>query len=184
MSGTIELVLGGARSGKSDFAVARARLLGDRVLFVATAEPRDEDMSRRIAAHRATRPVDWHTLEEPLAVAQKLRERAHGYDVVVLDCVTLLVSNWLLAGWLASGGAEPPSAAITGLVDDLCDALSGCAAHAVVVSNEVGGGTVPEHAVARRFRDELGTANRIIAEKAEVVRLLVAGLPLVLKEKN
>jgi adenosylcobinamide kinase/adenosylcobinamide-phosphate guanylyltransferase len=117
-------------------------------------------------------------------VAQRLRELTCGYDVVVLDCVTLLVSNWLLAGWLASEDDDPSPAAVTRLVDDLCDALSGCAAHAVVVSNEVGGGTVPEHAVARRFRDELGTVNRILAEKAEVVRLLVAGLPLVLKERN
>lgn len=187
MSGVIELVLGGARCGKSDWAVARARERGGDVLFVATAEPGDEEMRARIAAHRRQRPERWHTLEEPLEVAAELQRLGRRYDVVVIDCLTLLVSNWLAAGRLGPVRREArpaPSTYIQARIGALCGALRSCSRYAIVVSNEVGSGIVPRSGVARRFRDDLGAANRRLAEEAEGVYLLVAGLPLPLKQEE
>ena len=183
MRGTIELLLGGARCGKSDWAVSCAQELGGEVLFIATAEPRDEDMKRRIEAHRRARPAQWRTLEEPLAVADRIRALERTYDVAVLDCVTLLVNNWLLAGELATV-ADSSVGDVRARIVNLCDALRSRVGHTIVVSNEVGSGIVPISALARSFRDELGAANRAAAAEADQVRLLVAGLPLSLKERN
>lgn len=205
---TLELVLGGARSGKSDWAVARAREIGGTVLFVATAEPLDADMAARIASHRHARPGGWDTLEEPRAVATRLRSLTNAYDVVILDCLTLLVSNWMLAAAdlaatdlaandLAAADRKKKTPRVVGSVTmptrdgdessfehrlvEVCAALRARGRHAVVVSNEVGSGIVPEVPLARRFRDRLGAANRVVAREADTVRLLVAGLPLSLK---
>lgn len=174
---TLELVLGGARSGKSDWAVARAGEIGGAVLFVATAQPLDGDMAERIARHRRARPPGWRTLEEPLAVAERLRALERAYDVVILDCLTLLVSNWLLAEPAETSSAEPVGQRTAAL----CAALRARGRHAIVVSNEVGSGIVPQVPLARRFRDRLGAANRVVAREADAAHLLVAGLPLSLK---
>lgn len=180
---TLELVLGGARSGKSDWAVARARARGGEVLFVATAEPLDADMAARIENHRRTRPTTWHTLEEPLVVAHRLETLERRFDVVILDCLTMLVSNWLLACG-PDDTTGPGAETVISRTAELCTALRGVGRHAIVISNEVGSGVVPEVALARRFRDHLGAANRVVAQQADVVNLLVAGLPLSIKERS
>ena len=181
MSGRIELVLGGARSGKSDWAAARAAELGGDVLFVATAEGLDDDMRARIEAHQRHRPAEWTTLEEPREVAARLRDLRQHHEVIVLDCLTLLVSNWLLAEEPSAGSHRDRLRRIKTRVDELCAALRRSADRAIVVSNEVGSGIVPGNQTARTFRDDLGSVNRLLAEQAETVLVMVAGLPLLLK---
>ena len=151
-------------------ALERARALGgDAVTFIATASAGDEEMAARAAAHRAERPAVWETIEEPREAAAALARARH--DVVVLDCLTLLVSNLLLAG-----GEE----AVRREVEALLDTWRAGGKTLIVVSNEVGMGIVPENALARRYRDLLGWANRTVAAAADEVRLVVAGreLPL------
>jgi adenosyl cobinamide kinase/adenosyl cobinamide phosphate guanylyltransferase len=177
---TLTLLLGGVRSGKSARAVAMANALaardGTRVLFVATAAPLDDDMRARATRHRAERPPGWDTLEETLDVARELRTRAGRYDVVVLDCLTLWVSNLLLA-------SDPPcgEAVVASHTSELLDALRACGAHCIIVSNEVGLGVVPPTPLGRAYRDALGRANQIAAAGAHHVVLMVAGLELPLK---
>ena len=156
---------GGARAGKSAAALARARALGeDEVSFIATARADDEEMARRIEAHRDERPAAWETIEEPRDAAAALGRAAH--EVVVLDCLTLLVSNLLL-----EGGEEAVRAGVSGLLETW--RKSGKTL--IVVSNEVGMGIVPENALARRYRDLLGWANRTLAAAADEAWLVVAG---------
>jgi adenosylcobinamide kinase / adenosylcobinamide-phosphate guanylyltransferase len=174
------LVTGGARSGKSDFAQELARELAQEdVLFVATAEPGDEDMSRRIAAHRQARPAAWRTIEAPNHVGDAIRQAAPA-KVVVVDCLTLLVSNVLL-----SLGDEPTSEAasyaVNGEIDALIEASNNTQATIIVVTNEVGLGIVPANRLARLYRDLLGRANAQLAQHANKVYLLVSGLPLEIK---
>ena len=167
---TLTLILGGARSGKSTHALALARDAA-RVLFVATAEPRDADMAARIAAHRAGRPAAWATLEEPRALAASLASVGDRYDVVVIDCLTLWVSNLMAVA--PSGTVDPVS-----WVDPLLAAYRAGTASWIVVSNEVGLGIVPATSLGRAYRDALGTVNRLVAAAADTVTLMVAGLPL------
>lgn len=172
------LILGGARSGKSAYAERLARERGGTVLFVATATAGDAEMARRIADHRAARPATWRTLEEPVAVADRLTAGA-AEDIVLLDCLTLLVSNILLAHE-ADG-----EAAVARRVEEEVAALlrryeEGAAAW-LVVSNEVGMGLVPPYPLGRLYRDLLGRANQQLAARADRVYLMVAGLPVDLK---
>ncbi|WP_457636650.1 cobyric acid synthase [Oceanithermus sp.] len=165
------LYLGGARAGKSAAALARARALGgEAVSFIATATAGDAEMAARVADHRAERPQAWETIEEPQDAAGALARARH--DVVVLDCLTLLVSNLLL-----EGGA----AAVRAGVEALLAAWRESGKTLLVVSNEVGMGIVPENALAREYRDLLGWANRVVAAAADEVRLVVAGRELLLK---
>ncbi|MCX7840505.1 MAG: bifunctional adenosylcobinamide kinase/adenosylcobinamide-phosphate guanylyltransferase [Anaerolineae bacterium] len=177
MAKCFTLILGGARSGKSDFAQRLARERGgDDVLFVATAEARDDEMRARIAAHRASRPDTWRTLESPREVARALESAARA-RVVVVDCVTLWVSNVLLAD---EARAE---AEMTRELDEL---LAWYRAHEItliLVSNEVGLGLVPDNALGRTYRDLLGAVNKKLAEYADEVFFLVAGLPLEIKAR-
>jgi len=163
------LVLGGARSGKSRFALDRAAGLETPRVFVATAEARDSEMTLRIARHRAERSSEWRTIEEPTQLEAVLRRSTSG--VVVIDCLTL----WL-ANVMENEGPRVPEA-----IDGLVAALGERHVAIVAVSNEVGLGIVPENAVAREFRDFAGTMNRKIAEIATELHLLVAGQPLRIK---
>ena len=167
----LSLIIGGARSGKSAYAERLAASSGRPVLFVATAEARDEDMRQRIERHQASRPAAWRTVEEPLEVAQSLvRSGATKGMVVLLDCITLLVSNLLLAG-------RP----VHSEIEELIGWQRQSEAALIAVTNEVGLGIVPDSALARRYRDELGLANQALAAAADQVILMVAGLPLALK---
>jgi adenosylcobinamide kinase / adenosylcobinamide-phosphate guanylyltransferase len=181
LKGRLILVLGGARGGKSSWAQRRAEEIGGSdVLYVATAEALDEEMRTRIAAHKADRPGGWRTLEAPTLVGVPLTEAAQGARVVLLDCLTLLASNAMLAA-----GAEPTSdeseAAVEVEVYALLQAVEGSEATWIVVSNEVGLGLVPANAMGRAYRDALGRANQRLAAVADEAVLMVAGLPLRLK---
>ena len=172
----LTLILGGARSGKSDFAQALARQRGgDAVLFVATAEARDEEMRARIEAHRARRPAAWQTVEAPCEIARALENGRGAARAVVVDCLTLLVSNVLLAN---EGGAE---AELIREVDALIAWQRAHSAEMIVVSNEVGLGIVPEHPLGRVYRDLLGLINQRVARQADEVYWMVAGLPVDVK---
>ena len=168
----IILIGGGTRSGKSAFALATARRLGRRRLFLATAQPGDEEMRARIQRHRETRGEDFQTVEEPLAVAEVFRDVA-GHEVVVLDCLTLWLTNLLLAG-------KDPEAVLRE-VEELAGILGRRRAHAVIVTNEVGLGLVPETPLGRTFRDVAGLAHQRLAELADEVYFGVLGVMLRLK---
>jgi adenosylcobinamide kinase / adenosylcobinamide-phosphate guanylyltransferase len=163
-------VLGGARSGKSAYAQELAEAAAPERLYLATATAGDAEMAQRIARHRADRSVGWTTLEEPLALTDALRSNARVGRVVLVDCLTLWLSNLLHAG-------HDPEAAITRLTDAI-GALQG---PAILVSNEVGLGIVPEHRLGRDFRDWQGRANREAAQACDVVAFVAAGLPILLK---
>jgi adenosylcobinamide kinase/adenosylcobinamide-phosphate guanylyltransferase len=168
----IVLVGGGARSGKSRFALVRARELGARRLFVATARRYDAEMDARIDRHRAERGSEFDTVEEPLAVAETIA-RASGHDVAVVDCLTLWLSNLLLD--------RTPVEAIERCVEDLATALSRAPCHVVLVTNEVGMGLHPDTPLGRTFRDLAGRAHQRLSAAADEVHLAVLGLVVRLK---
>ena len=160
----LTLVLGGARSGKSAFAEGLVRREPAPWTYIATGEPWDDEMRARIAAHRAGRGQGWRTVEAPLALPAALAVSGP----VLVDCLTLWVSN------LLGAGRDVP-------VGDFLLALAGRSAPTVLVSNEVGLGIVPDNALARRFRDEAGRLHQHLAAQADRVVLTVAGLPMALK---
>ena len=176
MSKQLIFVLGGARSGKSAFA-ERLAAQGGRVMYVATAEALDDDMRRRIAAHRSQRPAEWDTLEEPLHLASVLPAALDGYDTCLLDCVTLWVSNLLLS----KDGNPAAELQILEAARALVEVYERSHATWIVVSNEVGLGVVPPSALGARYRDALGRVNQLLAARADRVYLMVAGLSLELK---
>ncbi len=167
------LILGGARSGKSRYALEQARALGGPTAFVATAQALDAEMARRIQRHRAERPPGWLTVEEPLELAAALRHLVGRVRVVVVDCLTLWVANRL-----QRESADEP---ILAEADDLAKLLAERPYHAFLVSNEVGLGVHPETASGIRFRDLLGLVNQQIAAAVDRVVWMTAGLPLTLK---
>jgi adenosylcobinamide kinase / adenosylcobinamide-phosphate guanylyltransferase len=162
-------VLGGARSGKSRYAEALLETMPQPWIYVATAEPLDAEMAARIMAHRQRRDARWQTHEVPHDVAATLRSMPHGASVLI-DCLTLWLSNIMLN--------EAP---IEREFDRLDAALSTVRLRLIAVANEVGFGIVPEHALARRFRDAAGRLNQRLAARADRVVLLVAGIPLRVK---
>ena len=179
-----ELILGGARSGKSLLAEQRARDCGLKVTYLATAEVRDAEMARRIAHHRERRPADWGCAVETLQLAAKLRELAAADTCLLVDCLTLWLSNLLFAGQ-AAAQAEAGAAIACPLLRDataaLVDTLPTLPGRIIVVSNEVGWGIVPMHPVSRLFADEQGRLNQRVAAVCDRVTLVAAGLPLCLK---
>lgn len=164
------LILGGARSGKSSYAEGLAETHDGPRIYVATAEAYDGEMSARIAAHVARRGPSWQTVEEPIELSGVIAEAAEPGAFLLVDCLTLWLSNLLLG--------EHDIAAHTA---KLLAGAAECEATLVLVSNEVGLGIVPENALARRFRDEAGILNQKVAEIADHVVLVSAGLPLTLK---
>jgi len=178
-AGELILILGGARSGKSAYAERLARERGGDVLFVATATAGDDDMARRIAAHRAARPAAWQTLEAPEGVAARVAAETDMAPTIILDCLTLLTSNLLLAH--EAGGEEVVARALDAEIDALLSLIASDGATWIVVSNEVGMGLVPPYPLGRIYRDLLGRINARVAAQADRAYLLVAGLPLDLK---
>ncbi|MCR4374996.1 MAG: bifunctional adenosylcobinamide kinase/adenosylcobinamide-phosphate guanylyltransferase [Acidobacteria bacterium] len=173
----LTLVLGGARSGKSRYA--QSLCAGHPVVYVATAQVAgDPDMQQRIDRHRRDRPASWTTVEEPTDVASAVLQAQPRAALVMVDCVTVWISNLL---WTyRDATTEDQERAVLQAVADL--GAVGRARRVIAVSNEVGGGTVPGHPVARRFRDVHGLANQLLAREAGRVVLVVAGLALVLKD--
>lgn len=166
------LILGGARSGKSAYAEGIA-LASEHVVYVATGEPGDGEMAERIAHHRARRPADWPCVEEPFALADVLRSHAASETCVLVDCLTLWLSNLL--------GHENPARFVQER-EALLDILPGLPGTIVLVSNEVGLGVVPMGELTRRYVDEAGRLHQALGRICERVVWVAAGLPLVLKE--
>jgi len=168
------LVVGGARSGKSRYAIEQARQTGGSVAFLATARVVDSDMATRIARHRAERPAHWTTIESPVDVVAACRRAAASHDAIVLDCATIWVANLIERG--------DDDVAVLAVADDLAKLVRERLATLVIVSNEVGEGVHPPTPLGRRFRDLLGVVNQRLAAAADRVTLMVAGIPLSLKD--
>lgn len=168
-----ELILGGARSGKSALAEQRARESGLDVIYLATAEAMDEEMQDRIAHHRQRRPEQWRCVEEPIQLAAVLKENASPERCLLVDCLTLWLSNLLAAG---DGRFQQERAALFDCLDNLPGII-------IFVSNEVGLGIVPMGELTRRFCDESGRLHQAIAAQCERVTFVTAGLPMTLKSE-
>ncbi|WP_313177992.1 bifunctional adenosylcobinamide kinase/adenosylcobinamide-phosphate guanylyltransferase [Massilia sp.] len=178
------LILGGARSGKSAMAERLARDSGKDVVYLATAHAGDGEMGERIAHHRARRPAHWPTVEESLGLAGALRRECTAGRLVLVDCLTLWLTNLMLCGdeplpesgkLLLPARFDQERAALLDVLD------AGLPGELILVSNEVGMGIVPMGALSRRFADEAGWLNQEVAARASRVILVAAGLPLVLK---
>jgi adenosylcobinamide kinase/adenosylcobinamide-phosphate guanylyltransferase len=176
------LILGGARSGKTNHAITLAERLGQAqrlpVVYIATAEALDDEMRNRIARHRAERPQSWRTIEAPSALAAALR--AQQPAILVVDCLTLWLSNALLPEFDES----QPNAPLRRWDEERSALLSWLAEYrgdALFVSNEVGSGIVPASALARRFQDEQGRLNQEVAAVCDCVTLVVAGIAMPIK---
>ncbi len=178
----LTLILGGARSGKSRLA-QRLAMSAERVTYIATArDPTGDDdpeMAERIQHHRAQRPASWRTIEEPLALADAVERAATEADTVLVDCLTIWLSNLC---YQDLGAHENVQNGARAQIDRIAAAAKTC--RVILVSNELGSGIVPEHPVARAFRDTHGLLNQRAAEAADEVILTVAGLPLYLKTRK
>ncbi|AVR90104.1 bifunctional adenosylcobinamide kinase/adenosylcobinamide-phosphate guanylyltransferase [Thauera aromatica] len=180
---TCELILGGARSGKSGEAERRAAASGLAVTVIATAEALDDEMAARIRRHRADRPAAWRTVEAPLALAATLRREAAPARCLVVDCLTLWLANLLAGAETLPPGAD--AEALPRFRDEraaLLAALPALPGRVILVANEVGLGLVPETPLGRLFRDEAGRLNQAVAACCTQVVFVAAGLPLVLKQ--
>lgn len=164
------LILGGARSGKSRFAEELALEGAGQRIYIATAEALDDEMAERVAHHRRQRGDGWQTVECPLALAEEIAAHAVPDAVLLVDCLTLWLSNLMMAG-----------ADVVAETGRLVDAIAAAPGTLLLVSNEVGQGIVPDNALARRFRDEAGRLNQAVARAADAVWFVTAGIPARLK---
>lgn len=179
-----ELIIGGARSGKSSLAERRAAESGLRVVYVATGQALDGEMERRIAHHRERRPAEWGLVESPLGLANALRQHAAPDACLLVDCLTLWLTNMLFAGEAANqaeAGLPIDCALYRDEVQALVETLPQLPGRIIIVSNEVGWGVVPMAALSRLFADEQGRLNQRVAAVCDHVTLVAAGLPLTLK---
>ncbi|WLG97176.1 bifunctional adenosylcobinamide kinase/adenosylcobinamide-phosphate guanylyltransferase [Pseudomonas sp. FP198] len=168
----LQLILGGARSGKSRLAEKLAAGTGLAVTYIATSQPLDGEMNQRVAQHRARRPAEWALVEEPLALAQVLRDTAASERCLLVDCLTLWLTNLLMLDDADRLAAEREA---------LLDCIGALPGEIIFVSNETGLGVVPLGELTRRYVDEAGWLHQALAERCQRVVLTVAGLPLTLK---
>ncbi|MBA4726319.1 MAG: bifunctional adenosylcobinamide kinase/adenosylcobinamide-phosphate guanylyltransferase [Pseudomonas sp.] len=168
----LELILGGARSGKSRFAERLAAESGLAVTYIATSQALDGEMTGRIAHHRERRPAHWALVEEPLQLARVLREQAAVNRCLLVDCLTLWLTNLLMLDDAMRLAEER---------DALLECLGGLPGRILLVSNETGLGVVPLGELTRRYVDEAGWLHQAVAERAQRVTFMVAGLPMTLK---
>jgi adenosylcobinamide kinase/adenosylcobinamide-phosphate guanylyltransferase len=173
MATNIILISGGARSGKSRYAEQQARELGPRRLYIATAQAKDQEMRQRIEEHKKRRGNDWITIEEPLLLTETLLGQRAQTDCALVDCLTLWLSNLLLA-YEAKSAQEK--------VEQFVETMRQLDFHLILVSNEVGWGIVPDNSLARQFRDLSGWANQRVAAVAREVVLMVTGIPMIVKK--
>lgn len=169
----ILFVLGGARSGKSSYAIKLARKSGGRVAFIATCQPLDGEMKKRIGLHKKSRPGHWQTFDEPRDIGILLKKIGVKFDTIVIDCLTLLICNLMMD--------NQDEGAIKKKFEDMLSALDKIKAQAIIVSNEVGLGIVPDNKLGREFRDIAGRLNQRVAIKADDVYFLVSGIPWKIK---
>lgn len=184
MKGKLVLVLGGSRSGKSEFAESIAGQMGGCVTYIATTAVRDEEMAERVKLHRMRRPQDWKTVEEEKDVLRVVSNGKEG-DVFLLDCVTVWITNLILDNQLT--GHDSKTAEKEHYIMDQVIRLAAAVErgiHLILVSNEVGLGLVPEYQLGRVFRDLAGRVNQALAAKADQVYFTVAGLPLEIKSNG
>jgi adenosylcobinamide kinase/adenosylcobinamide-phosphate guanylyltransferase len=174
----IIVLLGGARSGKSIFAQELATKLGEKVLFIATGEPLDDEMQARIKEHKKYRPKSWQTIEAPRHIGMILKEQISDAQVVIIDDLTLLVSN------LIGDNADYPEAEriIMAEIKKLINIMDIFSVSFIIVSNEVGLGLVPDNKLGRIYRDLLGKVNQLIVQHANQVYLMTAGIPIKIKD--
>jgi len=182
LSAEIILILGGARSGKSSYAEKLVAELGENILYIATAEAGDSEMRERIEAHRLARPAEWRTLESPTQVGAALQNLDFVPDALLLDCLTLLVTNIVLA--METQPEAEMNEAVQRELEAIASAQKALNAPLVIVSNEVGLGLVPPYPLGRVYRDVLGRANQMLAGRADKVLFMVAGLPMTVKDLN
>ena len=175
--GRIVLITGGARSGKSAFAEQLARQSGSKLCYLATAQPLDVEMDERISRHQQRRGDIWQTVEAPLELSRALADNDGRYDAILVDCLTLWLTNLLLDEEPGKDSEER----IAGEVQHLTATLRGMQTPVIIVSNEVGMGIVPENRLARIFRDIAGQANQSVAAAADEAWLVASGIPLKLK---
>lgn len=167
-------ITGAARSGKSGFAVELAKGITDKVVFLATCKPGDAEMKRRVKQHKLRRPGSWKTVEEDGDIVGALKKIGGDHKVVIIDCLTLFLSNLLLEG--------RRDREINSRIKEIGKVVSKAPYTTIVVSNEVGSGIVPENKLARRFRDLTGIANQTIAGYADTVYFMVSGIAMKMKE--
>ena len=172
--GKITLILGGARSGKSQFALKLARETSRSVVFIATATVSDKEMWKRIKLHRKNRPSHWKTIEEPKKLSFLVKRISKKTDLIIIDCLTIFISNLLLEG--------RSDYSIQSEVNSVLRTIRNSGFNSLIVSNEVGMGIVPDNPLARRFRDLAGRINQFIAAASDEAYFIVSGLPLKLKE--
>jgi adenosylcobinamide kinase/adenosylcobinamide-phosphate guanylyltransferase len=180
------LIVGGARSGKSRFAQELAQQWGGSVLFVATAEAGDSDMKRRIEKHRQNRPSDWRTLEVTRDVSSRIQKECTGAVTVLVDCITLLVSNVFSRyseADLEQIAEQELETQVLAEITPLAEIMAVTAANFILVSNELGLGLVPDNRMGRLYRDLLGRANQVLAQHADEVYLMVVDIPLRIKPR-
>lgn len=181
--GKLILVLGGARSGKSSFAEKIATNISDDVIYLATAAALDSEMVRRVKIHKEKRPQHWVTIEETVNLVEVLQKMQDKTDVILIDCLTIWLSNMLINAGIPSAGiswAEKESF-ILGEAKKLAIAASNAKTTVIVVSNEVSLGLVPDNRLGRAFRDVAGLANQVMAQYADKVYVTIAGIPLEIK---
>jgi len=185
MYGEFIFITGGARSGKSSYAQNLADNMSDKVHFVATAEALDTDMKARIEKHRQDRPGSWRTLEASTDIADRIAENIGDSEVVLIDCLTLMVSNILLGDERGFAGDDidenEAERRVTAEIRSLISLAKNSAATFIIVSNEVGLGVVPENRFARVYRDLLGKANQFVARNADEVYFMISGIPMKIK---
>jgi adenosylcobinamide kinase/adenosylcobinamide-phosphate guanylyltransferase len=178
------LIIGGARSGKSHFAQQLALKSAGKVLFVATAEAGDDEMKHRIEAHRKTRPPTWTTLEATTNLSTRIARNIGKAQTVIIDCITLLINN-IFQQYSRQGDEKIEAVLIEkevmAEIEELVNSIDQSDAHFIIVTNDVGLGLVPADKVSRLYRDLLGKANQILAEHADEVYFMVAGIPVTVK---
>lgn len=173
MKGKVVFITGGARSGKSSFALAEALKIKGRKAYIATAEALDEEMRQRIEKHKQHRGDKWDTYEEPIRLTAVIKKIEGEYEVIVIDCLTLWLSNLMMNG-----------KNIEEEIKTFCFSLNAERCTLYIVSNEVGMGIVPGNETTRKFRDIAGMLNQKVAETADEVYMVVAGIPVKIKDKN
>lgn len=172
----IMLVLGGAQSGKSYYAQQLASSF-ERVTFIATARRTDAEMRKKIARHRRARPVSWKTIEAPVDLDKAIRSQSQKTDVLLIDCLTVYADN-------VAGTEKKRKSHAKDCIEEICEAIRASETSVIAVSNEVGSGIVPEYRSGRVYRDFLGQMNQKIAQMADRVVLMVAGVPLTIKDSQ
>lgn len=173
--GKITLILGGARSGKSTYALILAKKHKQKAAFIATCQALDTEMKQRIKLHKNSRPADWQTFEEPYDILKVLKKIDSKFGCIIIDCLTLLVSNLILSNFKKD--------AIESKIKGIFDYLKKTGGRSIIVSNEVGLGIVPANILARNFRDIAGSVNQIAAMKADEVFFMLSAIPLKIKSK-